>query len=69
MAGTYKTVQGDMWDAIAHKLTGSSDVVAQLIEANMDKSSIYIFSAGIELSVPDFNNYAVDEAFYPPWKK
>ena len=69
MAGTYKTVQGDMWDTIAHKLTGSTDVAAQLIEANLDKSSIYIFSAGIELSVPDFNNYAADESYYPPWKK
>lgn len=66
---TYTTVQGDMWDSIAHKLTGTSDVTAQLIEANLDKSSIMIFSAGIELQVPDFNNYDVDEEFYPPWKK
>ena len=58
-----------MWDTIAQKLTGSTDVTAQLIEANLDKSSIYIFSAGIELSVPDFNNYAADESYYPPWKK
>ena len=54
MATTYRTVQGDMWDSIAHKLAGTSDVVAQLIEANLDKSDIYIFS---------------DEEFYPPWKK
>ena len=69
MATTYRTVQGDMWDSIAHKLAGTSDVVAQLIEAKLDKSDSYIFSAGIELTVPDFNNYAADEEFYPPWKK
>lgn len=66
---TYKTVQGDMWDTIAYKLAGTEDVTAQLIEANLDKSGIYIFSAGIELKVPDFNNCAADEDFYPPWKK
>lgn len=58
-----------MWDSIAHQLSGSTDVTAQLIEANLDKSNIYIFSAGIELIVPEFNNYAADEDFYPPWKK
>lgn len=66
---TYTTTQGDMWDSIAYKLAGSTDVTDQLIEANLDKSSIMIFSAGVELKVPDFNNYAADESFYPPWKK
>ncbi len=66
---TYTTVQGDTWDSIAHKLTGTEDVTAQLIEANMYKSSILIFSAGIVLNLPDFNNYAGDEEYYPPWKK
>lgn len=66
---TYTTTQGDMWDSIAYKLAGSTDVTDQLIEANLDKSSIMIFSAGVELNVPDFNNYAADESFYPPWKK
>jgi phage tail protein X len=66
---TYTTVQGDMWDSIAHKLTGSEEVTAQLIEANLDKSAIYIFPAGVVLNVPDFNNYAADEEYYPPWKK
>lgn len=66
---TYTTVQGDMWDTIAHKLAGTEEVTAQLIEANLDKSDIYVFSAGIVLTVPDFNNYEADEEFYPPWKK
>lgn len=69
MATTYKTVQGDMWDSIAHKLAGTEDVTAQLIEANLDKSDIMIFSAGVELVVPEFNNYSADEEYYPPWKK
>ena len=55
MATTYKTVQGDMWDSIAHKLAGTEEVTAQLIEANLDKSDIMVFSAGIELVVPEFN--------------
>lgn len=58
-----------MWDSIAYKLTGSTDVTAQLIEANLAMSDIYIFSAGIVLNVPEFNNYAADEEYYPPWKK
>ena len=66
---TYTTLLGDMWDSIAYKLAGSTDVTNQLIEANLDKSSIMIFSAGIVLNVPDFNNYAADEEYYPPWKK
>ena len=66
---TYTTVQGDMWDSIAYKLAGTEDVTAQLIESNLDKSDIYIFSAGVELNVPDFNNYEGDEEYYPPWKK
>lgn len=65
----YTTIQGDMWDSIAYKLAGTTDVTAQLIEANLDKSGILVFSAGIELEVPEFNNYAVDEDYYPPWKK
>ena len=66
---TYITVQGDMWDSIAQKLAGTTDVTNQLIEANLDKSAIMIFSAGIELVVPDFNNDVADEEYYPPWKK
>lgn len=66
---TYTTVQGDMWDSIAYKLAGTTDVTNQLIEANLDKSAIMIFSAGIELVVPDFNNDVADEEYYPPWKK
>ena len=66
---TYTTVQGDMWDSIAFKLAGTESVTAQLIEANLDKSGIYVFSAGEVLNVPDFNNLAADESFYPPWRK
>ena len=66
---TYTTVQGDMWDSIAYKLAGTESVTAQLIEANLDKSDIYVFSAGEVLNVPDFNNLAADESFYPPWRK
>ena len=66
---TYTTVQGDMWDSIAYKLAGTESDTAQLIEANLDKSDIYVFSAGEVLNVPDFNNQAADESFYPPWRK
>lgn len=66
---TYTTVQGDMWDSIAHKLAGTENVAAQIIEANLDKSGIMIFSAGVKLNIPEFNNFAADEEYYPPWKK
>ena len=66
---TYTTVQGDMWDSIAYKLAGTENVAAQIIEANMDKSSIMVFSAGVVLNIPEFNNFAADEDYYPPWKK
>lgn len=65
---TYTTVQGDMWDSIAHKLAGTELVTDQLIEANLDKSSIMIFSAGETLNIPIFSLYETDSEYYPPWR-
>ena len=54
---------------LAHAAGIAQVHAGDLIEANLDKSDIYVFSAGEVLNVPDFNNQAADESFYPPWRK
>lgn len=64
---TYTTIQGDMWDTIAHKQMGSSMYVGQLITANIKYCGIFLFPAGIELTIPDVDVAASLVA--PPWKQ
>lgn len=63
----YKTVQGDMWDSIAYKLYGDVNRVDVLIAANPQYRKIYIFSAGIELEIPDIEENMTPNGL-PPWK-
>ena len=64
---TYTTIQGDMWDSIAYKLYGDVKYTDVLIRANIKNSKTYIFSAGIELNVPDVDK-ATQLSSLPPWK-
>lgn len=64
---TYTTIQGDMWDAIAHKQMGSSEYVGQLITANIKYCDIFVFPAGITLTIPDVDTSVPLTA--PPWKQ
>lgn len=61
----YTTIQGDMWDGIAKKTLGSEYYMTELIEANPDQREVVIFSADIELIIPDVENTTYVQS--PPW--
>ncbi|SFA91506.1 P2-like prophage tail protein X [Cohnella sp. OV330] len=64
---TYRTVQGDTWDAIAYAVYGREYLMPLLLDANPDYSRVVVFGAGVLLNVPG----APDEAAagLPPWKR
>lgn len=64
---SYRTIQGDTWDMICYRLTGSTSKVDQLISANQDHIGTYIFPADIILRVPDFDIGTSGDL--PPWKQ
>lgn len=68
MAGTYTTVQGDMWDSIAHAQLGGTRHTDRLLAANLDYRDYYIFPAGIVLALPEVPE-AQTESTLPPWKR
>ena len=63
----YRTVQGDTWDIICYRLTGSTSQTAALLSANPDYYDVFIFDAGVLLDVPDFGS-EIDTKYYPPWR-
>ena len=65
---TYTTVQGDMWDGIAHKTLGSVALTDRIMWANRRYLGFYIFPAGIMLNVPEAERKSAVEGM-PPWKK
>lgn len=66
---TYTTKQGDMWDAIAYQVYGSTAHTPKLIKANPEHSRVYIFDAGVELNVPDLVNTDMVATYTPPWRR
>jgi phage tail protein X len=68
MAGTYTTVQGDMWDSIAYAQLGDTAYTNQLIAANLRYREYYTFPAGIVLVLPEIVRQAGADTL-PPWKK
>lgn len=67
MSKTYTTVQGDMWDSIAHSQLGDVVYTDDLMNANRAYLSYYTFPAGIVLALPDVVETVSDSL--PPWKK
>lgn len=63
----YTTVQGDMWDSIAHKTLGDSNYSAKLMVMNHEYLRYYIFPAGITLRLPETDTPVSDTL--PPWKR
>ena len=64
----YMTVQGDTWDLIAMKMypdLGGEKFTTELIAANPKYVETVIFSAGIELNVPEVAVPA--SRLLPPW--
>lgn len=62
----YTTRQGDMWDSIAFDQMGSELQMSRLIEVNPEHRAVVVFSAGIELVIPDVAETATTNL--PPWK-
>ena len=68
MSYSYKTASGDMWDYIAWKVLGSCNYTEALINANREYVDTFIFSAGVELTVPDIEEEQ-KVSVLPPWKR
>jgi phage tail protein X len=51
-AGTYTTIQGDAWDAIAHKVYGDEKYTGWLMQHNLPLLDTFVFSAGTVLQTP-----------------
>jgi len=64
---TYTTIQGDMWDSIAHVQLGSVAHTDKLMKLNPHLLGYYIFPAGITLTLPDVSTETPDSL--PPWKR
>lgn len=65
----YKTVSGDTWDLIAFRVyrnLGAEKLMDALIEANEKYINTVIFSAGINLKIPEVNSPVILNL--PPWK-
>lgn len=67
MAKTYTTVQGDMWDVIAHRALGDTAYTDRLMRLNRQYLEYYTFPAGIVLQLPDITDKA--SGSLPPWKQ
>ncbi len=64
---TYTTIQGDMWDSIAHKELGGAEHMGELLRVNPSLRGYYIFPAGVEVKLPDIET-SVSKTL-PPWKR
>jgi hypothetical protein len=67
MYKTYTTISGDTWDKIAHEQMGSVFYTDQLIRANVKYAAVFVFSAGITLTIPEVEQKINMEL--PPWKR
>lgn len=67
MPKTYTTVQGDCWDGIAKRLYGTEAATNVLLKANQDYNDITVFSAGVVLTVPEYE--APRTNLLPPWRR
>ncbi len=63
----YTTIQGDTWDIIALKTTGSEMNMGRIIESNIRYADTVVFGAGVVLDIPE-TTAAVNELL-PPWKR
>lgn len=64
---TYVTKSGDTWDAIAFKVYGDCRYTENLINANRDHITTFIFSAGVILKIPAITKS--QSKTLPPWKR
>lgn len=67
MRNTYITISGDMWDKIAYEQMGSVLYTDKLIRANAEYAALFVFPAGVVLTIPEVTDEANMEL--PPWKR
>ena len=67
MSNTYITKAGDCWDYIAFQQLGSCQYVNKLMDANRQLIDTSIFSAGVELILPDIEKKV--HVALPPWRR
>lgn len=64
---TYTTISGDTWDVVAYKAYGNEKYMDALLKANLEHKDIYIFPAGVVLTLPEITLSASKSL--PPWKQ
>lgn len=67
---TTRTFSGDTWDSIAYRLWGKGTDqthMADLISANPNYIDTVVFSANVELIVPDVEDKT--PVTLPPWRR
>ena len=67
MSKVYTTISGDMWDQIAYKQMGSVLYTDKLIKANADYATMFVFPAGVVLTIPEVEDKENMEL--TPWKR
>ena len=65
---TYTTKSGDMWDAIAYEVYGSTEYTGKLMRANTEYVDTYVFPPGVVLTVPDLGDNDVTASDLAPWR-
>lgn len=68
MAKIYKTISGDEWDVICFKHYGTEMVMDQVMNANPQHILTVVFSAGVELLLPDIDTIK-ESVDLPPWMR
>lgn len=68
LANLYKTVSGDEWDVICYKHYGTEMVMDQVMNANPQYIHTVVFSAGVELILPEIDTIK-ESTNKPPWMR
>jgi len=69
MPDNYTTIQGDTWDIISKRVTGSEMYAADFITLNYHHQNTVIFGAGVVLQVPVITRQQQNEINLPPWRR
>ena len=64
----YKTITGDTFDIIAHKIMGDRKYTKELYEANPDHVETLIFGGGVDVNIPKITGEEV-AGDLPPWRQ
>ena len=68
MAKIYKTIDGDTFDLLALAFYNDEKQASTIIRANPDHCDTLIFSAGVELTIPEAISVTMPETL-PPWRR